>query len=46
MELTGKAVAASLDFESNRFRITFEVNENEIVKAEYDKIKALKIMRL
>jgi len=40
MELTGKAVGASLDFDTNRFRITFEVNENDIVKAEYDKLKS------
>lgn len=46
MELTGKAVAALLDFESNRFRITFEVNENEIVKAEYDKIKAYEKLKI
>ena len=40
MELTGKAVGASLDFDTNRFRITFEVNENDIVKAEYDKLNS------
>lgn len=40
MELTGKAVGASLDFDTNQFRITFEVNENDIVKAEYDKLKS------
>ena len=40
MELTGKAVGASLDFDTNRFRITFEVNENDIVKAEYDKLRS------
>lgn len=40
MELTGKAVGASFDFDTNRFRITFEVNENDIVKAEYDKLKS------
>lgn len=40
MEITGKAVGASLDFDTNRFRITFEVNENDIVKAEYDKLKS------
>ena len=40
MELTGKAVGASLDFDTNRFRITFEVNENEIVKEGYDKLKS------
>lgn len=40
MELTGRAVGASLDFDSNRFRITFEVNENDVVKAEYDKLKS------
>ena len=40
MELTGKAVGASLDFDTNRFRITFEVNENDIVKAEYDRLKS------
>lgn len=39
MELTGKAVGASLDFDTNRFRITFEVNENDVVKSEYDKLK-------
>ena len=39
MELTGKAVGASLDFDTNRFRITFEVNESDIVKNEYDKLK-------
>lgn len=40
MELTGKAVGASIDLDSNRFRITFEVNENDVVKAEYDKLKS------
>ena len=39
MELTGKAIGASLDFDTNRFRITFEVNESDIVKNEYDKLK-------
>lgn len=39
MELTGKAVGASLDFDTNRFRITFEVNENDVVKSEYDKLR-------
>ena len=39
MELTGKAVGASLDFDTNHFRITFEVNESDVVKSEYDKIK-------
>ena len=39
MELTGKAVGASLDFDTNRFRITFEVNESDVVKNEYDKLK-------
>lgn len=39
MELTGKAVGASLDFDTNHFRITFEVNESETVKNEYDKLK-------
>ena len=40
MELTGEVVGASLDFDSGKFRITFEVNENETVKAGYDKLKA------
>lgn len=40
MELTGKAVGASLDFDTNRFRITFEVNENDVVKSEYDKLRS------
>ena len=39
MELTGKAVGASLDFDTNLFRITFEVNESDVVKNEYDKLK-------
>lgn len=39
MELTGKAVGASLDFDTNRFRITFEVNENDVVKSEYDRLR-------
>ena len=46
MELTGRAVGASLDFDSNRFRITFEVNENDIVKAEYDKIKSYEKLKI
>ena len=46
MEVTGKAVGASLDFESNRFRITFEVNENDIVKAEYDKLKSYNKLKI
>ena len=39
MELTGKAVGASLDFDTNHFRITFDVNESDVVRSEYDKIK-------
>lgn len=39
MELTGKAVGASLDFDTNHFCITFEVNESDVVKREYDKLK-------
>lgn len=46
MELTGRAVGASLDFDSNRFRITFEVNENDVVKAEYDKIKSYEKLKI
>lgn len=46
MELTGKAVGASLDLDSNRFRITFEVNENEVVKAEYDKLKGYEKLKI
>ena len=40
MDLTGKVVGASLNFDSGKFRITFEVNENETVKAGYGKLKA------
>ena len=39
MELTGKAVGVSLDFGTNHFCITFEVNESDVVKREYDKLK-------
>ena len=39
MELTGKAVGVSLDFDTNHFHITFEVNESDVVKSEYDKLK-------
>ncbi len=46
MELTGKAVGAFLDLDSNRFRITFEVNENEVVKAEYDKLKGYEKLKI
>ena len=46
MELTGKAVGASLDLDSNRFRITFEVNENEVVKAEYDRLKGYEKLKI
>ena len=39
MELTGQAVGASIDFDTNHFRITFEVNESDVVKNEYYKLK-------
>lgn len=39
MEVTGRAVGASLDFKTNHFLLTFEINENELVKSEYDKLK-------
>ena len=35
MEVTGRAVGASLDFKTNHFLLTFEINENELVKSEY-----------
>ena len=41
MELTGKAVGASLDFDTNRFRITFEVNENDVVTVSYTHLTLL-----
>ena len=39
MEVTGKAVGASLDIDTNHLRITFEVNESDVVKSEYDNLK-------
>ena len=39
MEVTGRAVGASLDFKTNHFLLTFEINENELVKSEYDRLK-------
>ena len=39
MEVTGRAVGASLDFKTNHFLLTFEINENELVKGEYDRLK-------
>ena len=46
MELTGKAVGASLDFDTKHFRITFEVNENDVVKNEYDKLKGYEKLKI
>ena len=46
MELTGKAVGASLDFDAKHFRITFEVNENDVVKNEYDKLKGYEKLKI
>ena len=39
MEVTGKAVGASIDFDSGHLRVTFDINESEKAKAEYEKIK-------
>lgn len=35
-----------MDFDSGKFRITFEVNEVETVKAEYDKLKGYEKLRI
>ena len=39
MEVTGKAVGASIDFDSGHLMVTFDINESEKAKAEYEKIK-------
>ena len=39
MEVTGRAVGASIDFDSGHLRVTFDINESEKGKAEYEKIK-------
>lgn len=46
MEVTGRAVGASLDFKTNHFLLTFEINENELVKSEYDRLKIMKSSKL
>ena len=39
MEVTGKAVGAAVDFDTGHIRITFDINETEKAKTEYEKIK-------
>ena len=46
MEVTGKVVGASLDFGTNHFLLTFEVNESDVVKSEYDKLKSCEKLKL
>lgn len=46
MECSGRVVGLTKDWESDKFRITFEVNEDSIVKQEYDKIKDVEKMKL
>ncbi|MDD3370016.1 MAG: hypothetical protein PHP50_14240 [Lachnospiraceae bacterium] len=41
MEFTGKTVGVVQNFETNRFQITFDVNESAIIRSQYDKIKDL-----
>lgn len=40
MEVTGKAVGASLDFDTGHMLVTFDINEPDKVKSEYDKLKS------
>ena len=46
MEVTGKVVGASLDFGTNHFLLTFEVNESDVVKSEYDKLKSCEKLKI
>lgn len=39
MNCTGKVVGVVRDFTTNKFRITLEVNEPEVVSSQYDNIK-------
>ena len=39
MEVTGKILDLTQDYQTNKFRITFEVNEAATIKSEYDKLK-------
>ena len=39
MEVTGKVVGAAVDFDTGHIRVTFDINETDKVKTEYDKIK-------
>lgn len=41
MEFTGKAIGVSRDWNSGKFQITFEVNEDAVIKEHYDSIKDL-----
>ena len=39
MDFTGKLVGTALDFESGKYRLTFEVNEQSALDKGYDEIK-------
>lgn len=46
MEVTGRAVGASIDFDSGHLRVTFEINETEKAKTEYEKIKSFDKLKI
>lgn len=46
MEFTGKAISVVQDYNTDKFHITFEVNESYVVRNEYDKIKNLDKLRI
>ena len=46
MEVTGKVVGAAVDFDTGHIRVTFDINETDKVKTEYDKIKQYDRLRI
>lgn len=46
MEVTGRAVGASIDFDSGHLRVTFDINETEKAKTEYEKIKSFDKLKI
>lgn len=41
MEFTGRAIGVAKDYGSGKFQITFDVNEEAVIKEHYDSIKDL-----
>ena len=46
MEFTGKAIGVVRDWNSGKFQITFEVNEECAIKEHFDGIKALEMLSI